>query len=749
MRIKRKSVDLLEPHRLVSVNHLHEEQGRWIATGFDPYLCFAVGDQWFVGAWMVELVVDEVAGIVRPRIYLHHRRGFSEQASSVMRRVETDRFKLAFAVPHRCRMIRLDPVEFENCGFRFVSFRVRPISLATFFARASRNGENRTDRVIRSMRPVISAMREITGRRAAFETSRNHNGAQAGHNGSRGGAGYADWIAKFEAPNPEAELADRLQQLEEQPLISVLMPVYNTPKEYLDAAIASVTDQLYQNWELCIADDASTEPWVRPTLERWQKADSRIKVVFRQTNGHISEATNSAFSLASGKWVALLDHDDVLARNALAEVVLAIAAEPKAEIVYTDEDKIDGAGRRSKPFFKPDWSYDLFTGQNYLNHLTVHRADNIRKVGGWRKGFEGSQDYDLNLRIIEQIDQSGIVHVPKVLYHWRTARGSVAADEDAKVWAYDAGYRALVEHVDRLKIDAEVVSVRQRQYYRIKRRIPKRPPLVSLIIPTRDKADVLKVCIDSILAKTDYPRYEILIVDNNSVEQQTFDYFESLSAHANIRILRDERPFNYSAINNAAVKKAKGEIIGLINNDIEVISPDWLSEMVSHAVRPEIGCVGAKLYYPNDTIQHAGVILGVGGVAGHSHKYSDRDAPGYFGRLMLVQNLSAVTAACLLVRKEVYKAVGGLDEDNLAVAFNDVDFCLRVRQLGLLNLWTPFAELYHHESVSRGTDNAPDVIERFQREIFYMKRRWGDLLERDAYYSVNLTLDSEDFSLAR
>jgi GT2 family glycosyltransferase len=306
----------------------------------------------------------------------------------------------------------------------------------------------------------------------------------------------------------------------------------------------------------------------------------------------------------------------------------------------------------------------------------------------------------------------------------------------------------LAEHAARMKYDATVLPAAGGHYHRLKRKVPSEAPLVSLIIPTRDKADVLKMCVDSILAKTDYPRYEVLIVDNNSVEDATAEYFASLGAHGNVRVLRHTKPFNFSAINNFAVRAANGEVVGLINNDIEVINGDWLTEMASHALRPEVGCVGAKLYYPNETVQHAGVILGVGGVAGHSHKYYRRAAGGYFGRLMLVQNISAVTAACMVIRKEVYLAAGGLDEENLSVAFNDVDFCLRVRKLGYLNVWTPFAELYHHESVSRGSDAVPGAVERFQKEIIYMQERWKEDLRRDPYYSVNLTLDREDFSLA-
>jgi GT2 family glycosyltransferase len=658
-----------------------------------------------------------------------------------MREVDVNHYKLALLTARRLPLIRLDPAEFE-CLFQIRAFSATPISVSAFLARAMRNGENRTPENASHPRHLGRIFRELKNRGVAFETGRTQGRAARD-------ASYSAWIRRFEEPAATPGLVtERCRSLRNPPLISVLMPVFDTPKDLLDLAIRSVVQQLYANWELCIADDASSKPWMRPLLEAWQQQDQRIRVVFRESNGHISEATNSAFSMARGEWIALLDHDDVLAPNALAEVACAIENHPDAEIIYSDEDKIDDVGKRFNPFFKPDWSYDLFTGQNYLNHLTVHRAANIRRVGGWRIGFEGSQDYDLTLRIIEATGQDGIIHIPKVLYHWRAARGSAAGDKTAKNYAHHAGRRALAEHAARTGIDAEVLSVGEEQYYRLKRAIPADPPLVSIIIPTRDKVDILRTCVGSVLNKTKYPRFEILIVDNHSTDPDTIEYLTTVTRLANVKVLRYEKQFNYSSINNFAVRQAAGHIVCLMNNDIEVINGGWLTELVAHAVRPTIGCVGAKLYYPDDTLQHAGVILGLGGVAGHSHKHYKRSEGGYYGRLMLVQNLSAVTAACMAVRKSVYLEAGGLDEENLAIAFNDVDFCLRVRKLGYLNVWTPFAELYHHESASRGSDSAPGAVKRFQEEIFYMKRRWGKELRADAYYSINLTRDREDFSLA-
>ena len=475
--------------------------------------------------------------------------------------------------------------------------------------------------------------------------------------------------------------------------------------------------------------------------------DSRIKVVFREENGHIAHATNSAFALATGEWVAMLDHDDLLRPNALAEVALEIARHPDAEIIYSDEDKIDEHGRRYDHHFKPDFSRELFRSQNYLNHLTVHRAENIRAVGGWRPGFEGSQDYDLNLRIFERISAADIRHIPKVLYHWRAVRGSTAWAGSEKSYAYTAGLHALQEHVERMFLPATAEKAPDTPFYRLRFNVPDPAPLVSLIIPTRDKVDLLRDCIESIRARTTYRNFEIVVVDNCSTESETIDYLTRLKETREASVLSYNGPFNYSAINNFAVAKARGSVIGLVNNDIEVISPNWLTEMVAWAVRPDVGCVGAKLYYPDESIQHAGIILGIDGVAGHSHKYFARNHNGYHARLKLVQNLSAVTGACLIVRRSVFDEVGGL-EPGLPVAFGDVDFCLKVREAGYQNVWTPFAELYHRESVSRGREDDPDKVRRFNDEVDFMKRKWGAMLVRDPFYSPNLTQGREDFSLS-
>ena len=381
-----------------------------------------------------------------------------------------------------------------------------------------------------------------------------------------------------------------------------------------------------------------------------------------------------------------------------------------------------------------------------ISHLGVYRAELVNQVGGFRVGYEGSQDHDLALRCIEKLSAAQIIHIPRVLYHWRVLPGGTAYRGDEKPYAAIAGAKAINDHLRRCNIAGQ--AMHEAGHYRVQYDIPSPEPLVSLIIPTRNGLHLLRQCVESILSKTSYTRYEILIVDNGSDDAATLDYLQALRQNPRVRVLRDDRPFNYSAINNAAVTQAQGSIIGLINNDIEVISPGWLNEMVSHAVRPEIGCVGARLWFPDGTLQHGGVILGLGGVAGHGHYRLQQGNPGYFGRAQVIQNFSAVTAACLLVRKNIYMQVGGLDEENLAIAFNDVDFCLRVGKLGYRNLWTPYAELYHHESATRGADDTPEKMALFQKEIKYMQTRWGAVLLTDAAYSPNLACDQWDFSLA-
>jgi len=562
---------------------------------------------------------------------------------------------------------------------------------------------------------------------------------------------YSKWIRCYDRLSDEirTKMQQSINDLAFRPLISVVMPCYNPKPEWLREAIESVRRQIYLKWELCIADDASTDPAIRSILEDYSRSDVRIKVVFREINGHISAASNSALELAAGEYVVLLDHDDILAEQALFLVAEAINRHPDAGLIYSDEDKITESGMRRDPYFKCDWNYDLFLSQNMICHLGVYKVGLLRKIGGFREGLEGAQDYDLALRCIEQLDSSQIVHIPRVLYHWRVHQNSAAQNANAKPYAYVAAERALNEHLARKGISAQAERLPNCSWNRVRYTLPEPAPLVTLIIPTRNSLDLIRQCVSSILEKTDYPNYEILIVDNGSDDPQTLAYFDIIGSDPRIRILRDDRPFNYSTLNNRVVQEARGELVGLINNDIEVISPDWLTEMVSIALQPGVGAVGARLWYPNNTLQHGGVVLlGLDVVAGHSHKHLSKGNPGYSGRAILQQSFSAVTGACFVVRRSTYIEVGGFEEENLKIAFGDVDFCLRVREAGYRNVWTPYAELYHHESATRGGENTPEKQARFAGEIRYMQDRWGSLLLNDPAYSPNLTLEREDFSYA-
>lgn len=556
---------------------------------------------------------------------------------------------------------------------------------------------------------------------------------------------YRVWVQRFDTLTDADRqvIRDAIARMPDPPLISVVVPVYNTPEAVLRAMIASVENQLYDRWELCIADDASTLPHVAPLLRECAARDGRIKVATRPVNGHICAATNTALGLAGGAYVAFLDHDDLLAENALYEVAAAIGAHPEAALFFSDEDKIDSAGRRSTPYFKPRFSRDLLLGQNVVNHLSVYRRALVEELGGLREGFEGSQDYDLALRAVDAVGAGRVRHIPAVLYHWRQDERSNTFSQAQLDRCLDSARRAIQESLDRARVlgrDGGRRAVVEPNplapgWNRVRWALPEPAPLVSVIIPTRDRADLLETCITGLLERTAYRNIEILIVDNGSVEPATHELLDRYRRDARFRVLTIGGAFNYSALNNAAAAEARGEVLLLLNNDIDVIGPDWLSEMVSLATRDGIGVVGAKLLYADGRIQHAGVALGAGtfedgpGVAGHIGLLRARADPGYFGQYALTRDVAAVTGACLAIRKAVFDEVGGLDAVNLKVAFNDVDLCLRVREAGYRVLWTPFAELFHLESVSRGADTDGEKRRRFEGEVRWMKARWGDALQ--------------------
>jgi glycosyltransferase involved in cell wall biosynthesis len=562
---------------------------------------------------------------------------------------------------------------------------------------------------------------------------------------------YERWIAAFDNPSAidRINLRRRVRQLQRHPLISVLLPVYNPDLDLLGAAIDSVRNQIYERWELCIADDASTNLQVRPFLERIAASDPRIKLIFREENRHISACSNSALTLATGEWCALLDQDDAFAENALAFVALEIMAHPDAGLIYSDEDKIDRSGARSNPFFKTDWNPQLFLGQNYINHLGVYRTSLLHDIGGFREGYEGSQDYDLALRCVERLRADQVRHIPRILYHWRMAKGSLAAIPDAKPYAKEAARRAIADFLKQRGVNARVVPCPEDpQSHRVIYEMPDPAPLVSIVIPTRDKVELLEGCIKSIRERTDYPRVEIIIVDNGSTETKTLKFLRDVEEKMSAHVLRDSGPFNFSRLSNRGAAEATGAILAFLNDDVEAEERGWLTEMVSQVARPEVGAVGARLWYPNGTLQHGGVIAGLGGVAGVAYHGVPRGHPGYFNRAWLQQNYSALTAACMLVRKSVFEEAGRFDEANLGISFNDIDFCLRLRQRGFQIVWTPYANLVHHESASRGHDQTPEEQARFLREATHMQQKWAAELLCDPFYSPNFSLSPLGFDFA-
>lgn len=550
---------------------------------------------------------------------------------------------------------------------------------------------------------------------------------------------------RYLAPILDKNIKQEIDEFQKKPLISIVMPVYNVDTKWLDLAIRSIEAQWYENWELCIADDKSTNS---KTIEYLQNIkNSKIKVKFLENNLNISGATNEALTIANGEYIALMDNDDEITPDALYEVIKAIN-DTGAEFIYSDEDSIMENGTFTIPHFKPDFSPDLLLTHNYITHFSVLRKELINKVGGLRSQYDGAQDHDLFLRIAEVANS--IYHIPKILYHWRIIPTSTNSNPHAKPKAMENAREVLVDTLKRRNIKGAVEHLTNMPYFfRVKRDLVD-TSLVSIIIPFKDKPELLKMCIESIVNKSTYKNYEIIGISNNSTEQETFDEMKRLETlDSRIKFYEYNVPFNYSKINNYAVNTyAQGEHILLLNNDIEIISQDWIESMLEHSQRKEIGCVGAKLYFPDNTIQHAGVIVGIGGVAGHAHKCFSKNNVGYFNRASIIQNFSAVTAACLMVKKTIYEEVEGLNEEDLKIAFNDVDFCLRIQEKGYRNIFTPFAEAYHHESISRGYEDSPEKIQRFKKEESYMKERHKNILKKgDPYYNQNLTLDREDFSL--
>ena len=554
---------------------------------------------------------------------------------------------------------------------------------------------------------------------------------------------YGPWYEKHKRTEQELKKQSE-KRFKENVLISVAVPVYHTGELFLRQMIESVMDQSYKNWELCIVNAGPDDEKVREILNEYAEKDKRIRVRELAENEGIGKNTNRAFEMAEGEYVALLDHDDLLAPDALFEVACAIERS-HPDIIYSDEDKVSGENlEHTQPHFKPDFNIDLLRANNYICHLLVIRKTLIDKVGGFREGFDGAQDHDFIFRCSDNADI--IVHIPRILYHWRTHQASTADNPASKLYAYEAGIRAVRENIERNGEEAEVTHTKDYGFYKVVYKVRRRS-LVSIIIPNKDNKDTLKKCIDSVLTKTTYDNYEIIIVENNSTQQETFDYYKELEKNSRIRVIKWEKGFNFSAINNYAAKSANGEYLLFLNNDIEVRSADWIDGMLGNAQRKDVGIVGCRLLYPDNTIQHAGVIIGIGGIAGHAFTNLPAARSGYMHRASTQVDYSAVTAACMMISKKLFEEVGGFEE-KLTVAFNDIDLCLRVREKGYLVVYDAYVEMIHYESKTRGSEDSKEKVRRFQDEIEYMRTRWIDILKQgDPYYNPNLTLSKWNFSL--
>ena len=556
---------------------------------------------------------------------------------------------------------------------------------------------------------------------------------------------YKAWLLKNQ-PSERILENQKKHHFVYEPKISIIVPLYKTPEKYLDEMIESVKSQTYGNWELCLSDGSGKNSPIKEKLCQYEKKDARIKVVYNEKQLHISDNTNEALKICTGDFIAFGDHDDLFAPNALYECVKEINRDRSVDMIYTDEDKITMDGKEHfQPHFKSDFNIDMLRSMNYICHLLVVKRSLYEKVGFLKHEFDGAQDYDFVLRCVENTEH--ISHIPMILYHWRAHKESTAENPESKRYAFEAGKRAVEAHYQRVGIQAEVEMGELLGIYRTKYHLDTEP-LVSIIIPTKDHIEDLDKCIQSIEKRATYKNIEYIIIENNSEKEETFEYYEKLKKeNPRVKLVVWEKEFNYSRINNFGVQYASGEYLLFLNNDTEIINENVIEEMLGYCMRDDVGIVGARLYYEDDTVQHAGVVVGLGGVAGHAFVGAAKDDPGYFRRIFVAQDYSAVTAACLMSKRKVFDEVKGFEE-TLAVAFNDIDFCMKVRKAGYLIVYNPYVELHHYESKSRGLEDTEEKIERFQGEIEIFQERWKEFLEEgDPYYSPNLTLDKNDFSL--
>ena len=555
---------------------------------------------------------------------------------------------------------------------------------------------------------------------------------------------YGPWYAAY-IPDKETLEAQKKQKFAWSPLISIAVPAYQTPVEFLRQMIESLIAQTYGEWELCIANASPDNEEMQRVLADYSARDPRVRFHNLKENLGIAENTNRALAMAKGEFTGLLDHDDLLAPNALYEVVKALQEHPLADVLYTDEDKVTTElDEHFQPHLKPDFNLDLLRSNNYICHFFVVRSSIVEKTGGFRREFDGAQDYDFIFRCTENARE--VVHVPEILYHWRTHKASTADNPASKMYAFEAGRRAIEAHLKRTGTEGTVTHTPDLGFFRVQYPVHGEP-LVSIIIPNKDEKEALHACITSIKEKTKYQNYEIIIVENNSTSQEIFAYYEELKKDPKIRVIRWEKEFNYSAINNYGARYANGEYLLFLNNDVTVITEGWLTEMLGMCQRREVGAVGVKLLYPDDTIQHAGCVIGIGGIAGHMFVNMPANRTGYLHKASILQDMSAVTAACMMMKKAAFEEVGGFTEE-LSVAFNDVDLCLKVRETGRLIVYDPYVQLYHMESKTRGAEDSQEKVRRFQEEIEYIRCHWIDILKKgDPYYNKNLSLSKWNYSL--
>lgn len=554
---------------------------------------------------------------------------------------------------------------------------------------------------------------------------------------------YQIWIEKNE-PTKEELQEQKNTKFKINPKISIIIPMYNTPVNFFEELVDNLIGQTYSNWELCLADGSPEE---NKELEKIYKKDERIKYKFIGENKGIAGNTNEALSLVTGDFVALLDHDDLLPLFSLYEIVKCINENPNAEFIYTDEDKFEKlGGKRYDPYFKSDFAPDTLRANNFICHFSVFKKELMDKLGGFRSEYDGAQDYDILLRMSEETNK--IVHIPKILYHWRVhALSTAKAGGTAKPYAYEAGIKAIQDHINRLGLKGTVEQGNTLGTYKINYEVIGNPK-VSIIIPNKDYINTLKVCLNSLKKLTTYENYEIIVVENNSEESETFGYYKKIDGKDKIKVVYfPEKEFNYSKIINFGVKNSTGDYIIQLNNDTELMTPNWIQEMLGFAQREDVGAVGVELFYPDNTIQHAGIIIGIGGVAGHVFKNLPKGIHGYFSKDAMIQNLSAVTAACIMTPKSIYDDVDYMDE-KFKVAFNDVDFCLKIREKGKLIVYNPFVQFKHYESKSRGFEDTPEKKERFQAEIDRFHDKWQSVLDKgDPYYNINLRLDNDQCAI--